>query len=67
MPKSRALKTELAQPAVKTKPKSRKEILRDMVTSGKEDIVYGQEMVERGKVKMASAKIMLRNKSPESE
>lgn len=67
MPKSRALKTELAQPAVKTKPKSRKEILKEMADSGKEDIAYGQELMEKGKAKMAGAKIMMRNKNQELE
>jgi len=62
MPKSRALKQAIAEPEMKTKSKSRKELLKELHKSGEEDMVYGQEAIMRGKVKMMGAKMMMKNK-----
>ena len=58
--KSRALK-EQAMPT-HTKSKSSKELLKELHTSGKEDIAYGKETMLRGKIKMLGAKMMMKNK-----
>lgn len=60
MPKSRALKEEVMPP--KLKPKSRRELLKEIHNSGKEDMMYGQETMMRGKIKMMGAKIMMKMK-----
>ena len=59
MPKSRSLKQEV-MPMMK--PKSMKELIKDIHKSGKEDMIYGKETMMRGKIKMMGAKMMMKNK-----
>lgn len=61
--KSRALKEEV----ISMKPKSKKELLKEMHKSGKEDMMYGQETIMRGKIKMMGAKMMMKQKDMEME
>ena len=57
MPKSRAVKEMLIE------SKSIKKMLEEAYQSGKEDIMYGKDMMIKGKIKMLGAKVMMNDKS----
>lgn len=58
MARSRALKDALVPSSVK--PKSRKQLFKEMYASGKEDMAYGQETMIKGEMKMMGAKMMMK-------
>ena len=59
MAKSRALKEQMAQPT-EMKPKSKMGLLKDMHKQGKEDMMYGKEMMVKGQMKIQAARIMMK-------